>query len=419
MVGEGGRGPSSEPRHYRFRVPSDDDREDDAPVGGPPLPPDDRLWRHPSELGPLTGPFAPADLAGTGISAGADGRRGGGPWGVAVLAGLVGAALSLGVEAVAGGLHGKVVEKIPVVEREPLRTVAELTAATPGAVGVTKSIAPAIVRVEVTSGAGVTTGSGVLFRNDGYLVTDAELLRNAQTVEVTLFDGRAFSGSVTGIDESTGVAVLKVEAVDLPVAVLGSAIDLQVGQTAVSVGAPIGSSGGPSVTAGVISALGKRVARTTGGALHDMIETDAAAAEGSSGGALCDGHGVLIGITLDVAEADDTRGLGFAAPIDIVHAIAEDLIANGSARHAWLGIEGADADGGARITKVVDNSPAEHAGLKEGDVVAAIDETKTVSMAAFAVALRSHHAGDVVTLAVIRNGEQQTLTATLGERVPS
>jgi serine protease Do len=391
-------------------VPPDDESDDEAPVFGAPLPPEDRLWRHPSELGPVDGL--------TTATAEGDARRSAtAVWGVAVVAGLVGAALSLGVVAVVGGFQSKVVEK-PVVEKVPVRAVAELASQSIGVVGITRAVAPAIVRLEVTTRKEPTVGSGVMFRDDGYLVTDAHLLQSASAVQATLADGRSLPATVVGTDASSSVAVVKVDAGQVPVATFGSATGLQIGQTAIAIGAPEGSGGGPSVTVGVVSALGKQVDSAEGVSLRDMIATDAAATHDSSGGALSDSNGVLIGLVTTVAPPGGAN-LDFAAPIDVVRSVAEDIINAGTARHTWLGVEGADADGGARVTKVVGGSPAAQAGLTNDDVIAAVDGTRIASMSALRVTLRGHHTGDTITLVVTRSGQDLTMQATLGERTPN
>jgi S1-C subfamily serine protease len=226
----------------------------------------------------------------------------------------------------------------------------------------------------------------------------------------------------------TDVAVLKIERDQLPVAILGSATGLQSGQPAIAIGSPLGPSGGPSVTVGVISALGRRANNSDGVELRDMIQTDAPAAEGSSGGVLCDSDGSVIGMTTEVSTSSEptASALVYAIPVDIVRAVADDIIATGSARHSWLGVEGADLDpvnakdmgviGGAKVTKVVDNSPAAVGGLKSDDVITAIDGAKITSMSAFVVALRGHHPGDSITLDVLRGTDPQTMIVTLGER---
>jgi S1-C subfamily serine protease len=404
-------------------VPFDDGDDDDTPVGGAPLPPDDRLWRHPSELGltasSVTGSPATADASGTRL------------WAVAVVAGLIGSALSLGVVAVAGQLSTDAVAKSGV-ERVAVRPVAELSVASSsgqGVIAIAKSVAPAIARIESLAEKGKILASAILVRTDGYLATNAHLVTHITSVLVVLSDGTELAGRVVGTDTTTDIAVVKVDRdADLPVAVLGSATDLQSGQAAVAIGSPLGPAGGPSVTVGVISALGRRVSSSDGVELRDMIQTDAPTAESSSGGALCDGSGTVVGMTTEISTSTNSgaNALGYAIPIDIVRAVADDIIATGSAHHSWLGVEGADLDatnardigltGGARVTKVVDNSPASLAGLQPDDVITSLDGSKITSMSAFVVALRGHHPGDAITLQILRGSAPQTMIVTLGEK---
>jgi S1-C subfamily serine protease len=398
-------------------VPFDEEDGDDAPASRVPLPPEDRLWRHPSELGGSTAPV-PIAIAGPG-----SGTK---LWGVAVVAGLIGAALSLGVVALAGGLPGTVVEK-SVTERVPVQPIAELSNSSGGrgVVSIAKSVAPAVGRVEVTNAKGSATGSAVAFRDDGYYITSARLVAGETALHLVLDDGATVPAQVVGQDASADVAVLKIDHGQVPVATFGSAIDVEVGQTAIAIGAPLAQAGGPSVTVGVISALGRRVESTDGTSLRDMIQTDAPMASGSSGGALCDATGVVIGITTAVDDPTGT-GLGFAVPVDVVRATAEDILATGNAHHAWLGVEGADLDstnakdmgvaGGAKVTKVVDASPAALAGLQSDDVITSVDGHHVSSMSSFVVALRGHHPGDSITIEVIRQAQAQIMTITLGER---
>jgi S1-C subfamily serine protease len=404
-------------------VPFDDGDDDDTPVSGAPLPPDDRLWRHPSELGSPTGPVFGAR---SGTSDGSGSRL----WAVAVVAGLIGSALSLGVVAVAGNLSGDVIEK-PVVERVAVRPVAELSLASssgPGIIAIAKSVAPTVARIESTAEAGETLASAILVRTDGYLATNAHLVAHVTTLVVVLSDGTDLPARVVGTDSMTDIAVLKVDRDDLPVAVLGSATELESGQAAIAIGSPLGPAGGPSVTVGVISALGRRVTSSDGIELHDMIQTDAPTAVGSSGGALCDGSGAVVGMTTAIGSSTDAaaNAIGYAIPVDIVRAVTDDIIVSGSARHSWLGVEGADVDpanakdigitGGAKVTKVVENSPAWLAGLQSEDVITALDGAKVTSMSAFVVALRGHHPGDSITLQIMRGAVPETMNVTLGEK---
>lgn len=406
-------------------MPFDDADDDDAPVGGAPLPPDDRLWRHPSELG------VPAGSAFTASSTGTD------PsstrlWAVAVVAGLIGSALSLGVVAVSGRLSDDAVPQ-PVVERVAVRPAAALNVANSSGqdvIAIAKAVTPAIARIESTADRGKTIASAVLVRSDGHLVTNAHVVAHIKDVLVVLADGSEHAGRVVGVDTMTDIAVLKIDRDQAPVAVLGSATELQPGQTAIAIGSPLGPAGGPSVTVGVISALGRRVDSSDGIELRDMIQTDAPTAAGSSGGALCDGSGSVIGMTTAISTSTDpsANALGYAIPVNIVRAVADDIIATGSARHSWLGVEGADLDvsnakdmgvvGGAIVTKVTENSPASVAGVQPNDVITALDGAKVTSMAAFVVALRGHHPGDAIALEVRRGAEPatMTMTVTLGEK---
>ena len=403
-------------------MPFDADDDDDTPVAGAPLPPDDRLWRHPSELG------TPANVTVAPAGGGSDGSATR-TWAVAVVAGLIGSALSLGFVAASGVLAGDVVEK-PVVEKvtafPPRAEISSLSSSGQSVMAIAKTVSPSIARIEV-GGNGKGAGSGILVRDDGYVVTNAHVVATASSIQVVLSDGTTLPARVVGSDSLTDVAVVKIDRDHLPVAVLGSAIDLQSGQAAIAIGSPLGQQGGPSVTVGVISAVGRRMESPNGVELRDMIEIGAPIANGSSGGALCDGGGAVVGMTTAASSDDQTAtGLSFAIPMDIVRGVVDDIIASGSARHAWLGLEGADLDttiaqhvgvtGGARITKVVDGSPAASAGLHADDVITSIDGAKVTSMSSFVVALRAHHPGDAVTLEIMRGTDPQTMVITLAEK---
>lgn len=351
-------------------------------------------------------------------------------WAVAMVAGLIGSALSLGVVAVTGRLSADVIAK-PAIEKVAVRPVAEASnvgTSGQGVVMIAKTVAPALARIEPMTSTAKPLGSAMLVRDDGYLVTNAHVVARLSEVHVILADGMTLEGRVVGADATTDVAVVKVDRDQLSVAVLGSATELQTGQAAISIGSPLGSAGSPTVTVGVVSAIGRRINSPDGVELHDMIQTDAPIADGASGGALCDGSGAVIGMTTAVASTSDTdtTGLGFAIPIEIVRAIAEDIISSGAPHQPWLGVEGADLDpsnakdrgisGGAKVTRVVDDSPAAAAGLQSDDVIIAVNGTKVTTMSSFVVALRGHHAGDNITLDIMRGTEPQTISIILGEK---
>lgn len=409
-------------------VPLDDDADDDASPFGTPLPPEDRLWRHPSELGwvapSLVAPSRPRARSPRGDGASR-------VWGIAVVSAMLGASLTIGVVVAVGGLDTvrtrEVVEPAPVTTRL-LNTPTSVGA--PGVVDIAQSVSPAITRIEVETGGGATSGSGVLFRDDGYLLTNAHMVEGATVVVVVLANGDELEGELIGADAMTDVAVVKIDGETFPVAVLGSATTLDVGEPAIAIGSPLGLAGGPSVTVGVVSALGRRVASASGEQLHDMIQTDAPIAPGSSGGALVDSSGVVIGITTEIAVTEvGAEGFGFATPIDLARSVADDIIETGSAHHVWLGIEGIDLDratadelsvkGGARIHKVMDGSPAARAGLAEDDVIVAVEGEDVESMSALIVALRTHEPGERVLIDYVRDGHRGTMVLELSERPES
>ncbi|MBV9043325.1 MAG: trypsin-like peptidase domain-containing protein [Acidimicrobiia bacterium] len=387
-----------------------DDGLDDDPSSyrTPPLP-DDRLWRHPSEMRPKR----------------SAGER---TWLVASISGLVGALLASGVVVVAGGIGNRATERIVEREEVPVRTVAS-TPGTESVVDIAQRVRPAITQVRVEGKQGDASGSGVLFQSDGHLLTNFHVIDGADAVKVVIDSGRELTAKVVGTDPENDVAVLKIDGGPFPVAALGTAADLQVGQPAIAIGSPLGLAGGPSVTVGVVSALHRRLDTQSGPPLLDMIQTDAPISPGSSGGALLDSDGAVIGLTTAVATTDGAQGLGFATPIDIARSSADQLIAGGKVVHVWLGIEGTDVDpttakemaidGGALIGRVVQGSPADKSGLQARDVIVALDNQPVKSMGALVVALRTHRPGDAVSIDVRRGKDQRHMTVSLIERPPN
>jgi serine protease Do len=397
--------------------PDDDDGEELGPPR-PLLPPDDRIWRHPSELRLH------------GLGAGAPGRGGQGrttPWAVVLVAGLSGAVLAAGILAVTGAISPRVVER-QVVEKVAVTPVVSSPMLSDGGGGVeavARRLSPAIVRLDVERDEATATGSGVLFRDDGMVLTSAHVILGADAITVQLADGRQHEGTIVGLDEVTDVAVVDIDATDLPVAVLGTAEDLEVGAPAVAIGSPLGLRGGPSVTTGVISAVGRTIDPGEGEALHGMLQTDAPIAAGSSGGALVDTAGSVVGIVTAVAAEPGGR-FGFATPIDLVHRVAVQLIEEGRARHGWLGIEGADLTAdeaaslgvphGAVLRRVADDGPAEEAGLSDDDVITDLDGEEVGTMPALVMEMREREPGDEVTVGYWRDGRREETTVVVGER---
>lgn len=306
-----------------------------------------------------------------------------------------------------------------------------ITASQEPAVEIAERVRPSIAQIRGQRGSSGVSGSAVLFRGDGYFITNAHVVEGVTNIVVVLASGREAPANLVAADALTDVAVVKAEGGPFTVADLGTAADLKVGQLAVAIGSPLALAGGPSVTVGVISAL-HRTVRTRAGdqPLFDMIQTDAPIAQGSSGGALVDGTGRVIGITTAMAVTESgPEGLGFATPIDVARSVADELIATGKATHAWMGIEGSDLDGttasdlnlegGARLMRVVDDSPASAAGLNARDIVVRVDGRPVSSMNGLVVALRAHRPGDVVAVEVVRDGQRTTKSVTLAERPPS
>ena len=393
-------------------VPVDDDADDDASVFGPPLPPDDRLWRHPSELN--------WQRAAPGRQ-----RKESRPWGLAMVAGTVGAVVAVGAIALVHGFEPTVVE-----QRFDPSVSSALAGRSSGSdddvAAIAADVSTAIARLEARTAGTDVTGSAVVVRDGAYLVTNAHLVEGAEVVRIFTADGKERDASVVGTDKTSDVAVLKIAGSGLAIAKIGSTADLRVGERAIAVGAPAASGSGPSVTVGVVSALGRRVDAVDGTPLHGVIQTDAPVAPEAAGGALVDGNGAIIGITTVIGDNDVLRALGTAIPIEIAMDAADDIIATGHAHYAWLGIEGEDLDadmakslglaGGARVRAVVAGSPAANAGLAVGDVIVAFGDTPVASISALVVALRVRDGGDAVAVGYVRGGKQATATVTLADK---
>jgi S1-C subfamily serine protease len=351
---------------------------------------------------------------------------------IAGLAGVIGALMTAGLIAAIGGFNGRVqpVRSIERVSSSPTLVRTSNTTALGGAdsiVSVAQRLRPAIVEVRATTAGGQkVSGSGVVFRTDGHILTNRHVVDGASDVIVIASDGRSLPARVVGTDADTDVAVLKVEST-MPVATLGTTSGLQVGQQAIAIGSPLGLSGGPSVTVGVVSALGRRVDSDEGAPLVDMIQTDAPISPGSSGGALVDSVGNVIGITTAIAVSEvGAEGLGFATPIDIARDVAEQLLSTGHVVHVWLGVRGEDLElsmaaslgltGGALVNDITKGSPADVAGIHAQDIITAVNGKHISGIADVIVNVRTRKVGDVVKVTVWRGGHPQTFDVTLRER---
>lgn len=285
-------------------------------------------------------------------------------------------------------------------------------------------VAPSTVAVEIGSFLGQGSGSGVIYGEDGYVITNHHVVDGANSVAVVFNDGARFPAEVVGSDPVTDIGVLLVARADVSPIDIGSSDSLSIGEPTVAVGNPLGLVGGPTVTAGIVSALNRTLGVTFDNTLYGLVQTDAPIAPGSSGGALVDASGQLVGITTAIAVSDvGSVDLGFAVPTDIAIGVANDLIANGEVRHAFLGIEGetayAQEEGaefpvGILVNTFEQGSAYEQAGGQQNDVIVAIDGYNVNTIDGLISRLRRLRAGDVVPVRILRADETTTLDVTLG-----
>ena len=310
-------------------------------------------------------------------------------------------------------------------------------------VEIAKNVSPAVVGVTISIDKQVSGqeelqpqesgyGTGIIIREDGYIITNNHVVSGSDSVKVTLFDGQEYPAKVVGVDATTDLAVLKIEATGLTVAALGDSDALQVGETVVAIGNPLGKDLAGSVTSGIVSALRREI--STNGFSQQYIQTDAAINPGNSGGALVNIKGEVIGInTLKsyLAGYDDygvpigTEGIGFAIPINSAKPIVQQLIATGSVVRPGIGISclvdetnaynPKGSPEGVTVVKVTEGGPADVAGLQEGDIVLEIDGVKTLSVEGLTNKIREHAVGDSLSLKVWRNGQEYKATVTVGD----
>ena len=286
---------------------------------------------------------------------------------------------------------------------------------------------PSIVTVQNLRGSDnpFGTGSGVIISPNGYIVTNEHVVEGADSLKVITVDGSRYPAELVGADPLMDIAVLEIQADDLAAIEFGAVEGLEVGDPVVAVGNPYGLLGGPSFTTGVISAFDRTLTADyfTGESLYGLLQTDAPIATGSSGGALLDSEGKLIGITTAAMGLGLGGGLGFAVPIDLVEGIIDDLIADGEVRHAFLGIQGStfleedeagvESPAGVEI-QVLEDSALGEAGGQDGDVITALDGEPVKTMPVLVARLRNYRAGDTAAISVDRGGEAVDLEITLG-----
>lgn len=256
-------------------------------------------------------------------------------------------------------------------------------------------------------------GSGVVIDEKGYILTNNHVIDDAERLKITLSDGTVLRGRVVGSDETTDLAVVKVESKQpLPATQLGNSDALKAGQIVIAIGNPFGLTGGPAVTAGIVSSLNRSIQTRTG--VLELIQTDAAINPGNSGGPLVNTNGEVIAI--NTANMPYAQGIGFAVPINIAKAILKELIDKGKVTRPWIGVAsmkvtpqlaryyGLPVTEGALIARVEPYSPADDAGLRKGDIVEEIDGNRIDDPSQIASHVHKKQVNDQVTVTVNRYG---------------
>ena len=269
------------------------------------------------------------------------------------------------------------------------------------------------------------SGSGVIIRPDGYIVTNNHVVANATSIQVTLNNNQQYDATIVGTDPVTDVAIIKVDATDLPTIPMGDSDALRLGEWVLAIGSPLGAQLRSTITAGIVSAKGRSMPDYSGEfKIESFIQTDAAVNPGNSGGALVNKKGELVGInTAIVSQTGSFTGYSFAVPVNIVKRVAEDLMDYGSVKRAALGISMGTvtkkiADemklssvSGVYINEVLKGSAAEKAGLKKDDVIVAIDGQKITDASSVQAKVGGYHPGDQADITYIREGKTFHTTA--------
>jgi S1-C subfamily serine protease len=312
-------------------------------------------------------------------------------------------------------------------------------------INVAANVSPAVVRITVkgSTDAGnlgvipeTGVGSGVIYDSAGWILTNRHVVEGGNTFDVELKDGRVFSGQVYGIDTLTDLAIVKIDATDLPTAAIGESDALEVGQLVIAIGSPLGTYSN-SVTSGIVSAKGRTI--TTDGSskpLTNLIQTDAAINPGNSGGPLLDANGNVVGI--NTAIATNSNGIGFAIPIDVARPIMAQAVAGEKLARPYLGIQfvsitrqladeeklpvQAGALVGGRdqndqpVPGVQPGTPAASAGIKDGDIIISVEDKAIDDGHPLDATLSQFSPGQTVDLKVLRDGQEMTIQVTLGTR---
>lgn len=356
-----------------------------------------------------------------------------GPGAGAIIGMVAGAGLIAVTAGTIGGGVGYLVarETIPPVTVEAAAPVESVvaTSVTPGSIAeIAAAVEPAVVQMNVATPDGEGTGTGFVISDDGYIITNhhvAGVAGDGGTIEVAFSDGGTATGKLVGSSPGYDIAVVKVDRSGLTSVPLGSSSAVNVGDSVIAVGSPLGLTG--TVTTGIVSALNRPV--TAGGqedlAFINAIQTDAAINPGNSGGPLLDATGAVIGVNSAIASnsvgADGTAGsigLGFAIPIDVVKRISNEIISTGSFTTPIIGVtlDMTREGPGATVMEVSPQGPSDVAGLQSGDRITRIDGVVVADATQAIVTIRAMAPGDSVMLTVERNGQTAEIPVTLGSQ---
>ena len=265
-------------------------------------------------------------------------------------------------------------------------------------------------------------GSGVVISSDGYILTNCHVIRGAEHITVTFHDGRVLDGKLVGASPSLDIAVIKVNARGLQAAEFGESEKLRVGQQVFAIGNPFGLPGGPTVTSGVVSAIGRTI-HSEFGTLEDLVQTDAAINPGNSGGPLIDENGKVIAI--NTAIIPFAQGIGFAIPVKVAIRCSEDIIKHGKVLIPWLGINGVSINEaiaqrydvpsatGVLVVGVVNGSPAYCSGMSAGDVIIKFCGKPVKTIEELRKSIMSSKVGDPVEMTILRDEEKFDVKSTL------
>ena len=270
------------------------------------------------------------------------------------------------------------------------------------------------------------SGSGVIIRQDGYIVTNNHVVSGATTIQVTLNNNKTYDATVIGTDPATDVALIKIDATGLPVLQFADSDKLRLGEWVLAIGSPLGEELRSTITAGIVSAKGRSMPNNDGEfKIESFIQTDAAVNPGNSGGALVNKEGELVGInTAIVSTTGSYTGYSFAVPSNIVKKVVSDLIDFGSVKRAMLGITGGTVNEeiakkmklatpeGVYVSEVVKGGAADKAGIKSEDIITDIDGAKITTMPELQAKVNSFHPGDKAVVKALRDGKQMTFNVT-------